>query len=261
MMKRTVVSMLAALVILTIGSPQPAFPQGGDDIKALMKEVEALKEGQTAIQRELQDLKTLLQGLRQPAARLAEPHNVVLSVDGAPSMGNGDAKITLIEFSDYQCPFCGRHVSQTLPRLITEYVKTGKVKYVLRDFPLGPIHPLAFKAAEAARCAGDQGKYWEMHDRLFSNQQALGPQDLPRHAEAVGLDVTRFQECLEKETHAAKIRQDLSDGEKAGVRGTPAFFLGLTDPNGSQVKALRSVTGAQSYAAFKTAIDSLLGSQ
>jgi predicted DsbA family dithiol-disulfide isomerase len=91
--------------------------------------------------------------------------------------------------------------------------------------------------------------------------QALGPKDLPRHAEAAGLDVTRFQECLEKETHAAKIRQDLSDGEKAGVRGTPAFFLGLTESNGSQVKAVRSVTGAQSYAAFKTAIDSLLGSQ
>jgi protein-disulfide isomerase len=108
---------------------------------------------------------------------------VVLSVDGAPSMGNGDAKVTLIEFSDYQCSFCGRHFSQTLPRLMTEYVKTGKVKYVLRDFPLEPIHPLAFKAAEAARCASDQGKYWEMHDRLFSNQQALGPKDLPRHAE------------------------------------------------------------------------------
>ena len=195
MMKRTVVSVLAALVVLTIGSPQPAFPQGGDDIKALMKEVEALKEGQTAIQKDLQELKTLLQGVRQPAARPAEPQNVVLSVDGAPSLGNGDAKVTLIEFSDYQCPFCGRHFSQTLPRLMTEYVKTGKVKYVLRDFPLEPIHPLAFKAAEAARCAGDQGKYWEMHGRLFSNQQALGPKDLPRHAEAVGLDVTRFQEC------------------------------------------------------------------
>ena len=135
------------------------------------------------------------------------------------------------------------------------------MKYVLRDFPLQAIHPLAFKAAEAAHCAGDQGKYWEMHDRLFANQQALGPEDLPRHAEAVGLDMIRFQECVEKETHAAKIRQDLSDGEKAGVRGTPAFFLGLTDPNGSQVKALRSVTGAQPYPAFKAVIDSLLASQ
>ena len=260
-MKRTVAPVLAVLVVLTLGSPQPGFSQAGDDIKALMKEVEALKEGQAAIQRELQELKTLLQGVRQSAARSAEPQNVVLSVDGAPALGNGDAKVTLIEFSDYQCPFCGRHVSQTLPRLMTEYVKTGKVKYVLRDFPLQAIHPLAFKAAEAARCAGDQGKYWEMHDRLFANQQALGPEDLPRHAEAVGLDMARFRECLEKEVHAAKIRQDLSDGEKTGVRGTPAFFLGLTDPNGSHVKALRSVTGAQPYATFKAAIDSLLASQ
>jgi protein-disulfide isomerase len=261
MKKLSILSVLPVLATLIIGFPQPGFPQGGDDIKALIKEVEALREGQSAIQKELQELKTLLQGARQAAARPPEPQNVVLSIDGAPSVGNGDAKVTLIEFSDYQCPFCGRHFSQTLPRLMTEYVKTGKVKYVLRDFPLESIHPQAFKAAEAARCAGDQGKYWEMHDQLFGNQQALGPQDLPRHAEAVGVDVTRFQQCLEKETHAAKIRQDLNDGEKAGVRGTPMFFLGLTDPNGSQVRALRAVNGAQSYPAFKAAIDSLLTSQ
>ena len=148
-----------------------------------------------------------------------------------------------------------------MPQIEREYIKTGKLKYVARDFPLESIHPLAFKAAEAAHCAGEQGKYWEMHSRLFENQRALSLKDLPQHAQALGLDAPKFQQCLESGKYASRIRKDLADGQKAGITGTPGFFLGVTEPNDPKVKALRVLKGAQPYASFKDAIDSLLSSQ
>ena len=129
---------------------------------------------------------------------------------------------------------------------------------MIRDFPLESIHPQAFKAAEASHCANEQGKYWEMHDRLFANQKELGVKDLPKHAEALGMDVTKFQQCLESGKYAARIRKDLTEGQKLGITGTPGFFVGVTDPNGTEVKVLRQIKGAQPWAAFQGAIDSLL---
>ncbi len=148
-----------------------------------------------------------------------------------------------------------------MPQIESEYIKTGKVKYVVLDFPLESIHKNAFKAAEAARCAGEQGKFWEMHDRLFANQQALASNNLPQHAQALGLDVPKFQHCLDSEKYAADIRKDLAEGQKAGVTGTPGFFLGMTNPNDSKVKTLKVLKGAQPYTSFKDAIESLLSSQ
>ena len=148
-----------------------------------------------------------------------------------------------------------------MPQIEKEYIATGKLKYVVRDFPLEAIHKDAFKAAEAAHCAGDQGQYWEMHTRLFANQRALGPKDLPQHAQAQGLDVPKFQQCLDSGKYAARIRKDLEDGQKAGITGTPGFLFGLTEPNDPKVKVLRVLKGAQPYASFKDTIDSLLSSQ
>lgn len=130
-----------------------------------------------------------------------------------------------------------------------------------RDFPLESIHPQAFKAAEAAHCAGDQGKYWEMYERLFANQRALGPSDLPGHAGALGLDLAAFQGCLDGGKHAARVRRGLDDGQKAGVRGTPTFFLGVVDGGDAKVRVLRVIRGAQPFAAFKAAIDAALADQ
>jgi protein-disulfide isomerase len=124
------------------------------------------------------------------------------------------------------------------------------------DLPLESIHKLAFKAAEAANCAGEQGKYWEMHDRLFANQKTLEP--WKSHAEALGLDVSRFEECLNAGKQAEEIRKDMAEGQKAGVTGTPTFFLGYTDPSSSKVKTLMRFTGAQPFSAFKAQIDRLL---
>jgi protein-disulfide isomerase len=146
-----------------------------------------------------------------------------------------------------------------MPQIEKEYIETGKVKHVFMDFPL-PMHKNAQKASEAGHCAGDQGKFWEMHDKLFVNSRALGAEDLLKYAEALGLDMKKFKECLDGGKSAEQIKKIMAEGMKAGVAGTPAFLLGFIEPDG-KVKATKKVSGAQSYATFKTAIDELLSSK
>lgn len=249
-------SVVLAVLLVSAAGAQPS-----EEVSALSKEIEALKAGQAAIQRDLQEIKALLRGAQAgQAAAPAEPQEVVVSVEGAPFKGDNGAKVTLVEFTDYQCPFCSRHFRQTWPQLEQNYVKRGKVKFVLRDLPLESIHPMAFKAAEASHCAGDQGKYWEMHDRLFASQNAIARKDLSAHAQAIGLDVAAFDKCVDSGKSAMRIRKDVSDSQKAGVRGTPTFFMGLTDPNSGQIKAVRVLRGAQPYETFREALDALLAS-
>jgi protein-disulfide isomerase len=147
-----------------------------------------------------------------------------------------------------------------LPQIEREYIQTGKVRYVVRDFPL-PTHRHAFKAAEAAHCAAEQGRFWEMHARLFEHQNALDVEALPQHAQALGLDLPRFQQCLQQGRYAEAIRRDLEEGRRAGVRGTPTFFLGVLEPDGARVKVQRVIVGAQPYAAFREALEALLAAQ
>jgi len=127
------------------------------------------------------------------------------------------------------------------------------------DFPLD-MHKNAFKASEAGLCAGDQGKFWEMHDMLFANQQALKPEDLIKHAEALGLDAAKFKDCLDTGKHAEEIKKRMAEGQKAGITGTPAFLLGFVEPDG-KVKAVKKISGALPYASFKAAIDEMLSSK
>lgn len=247
---------LAAVALLGLWFSAPALSQPNQEVEQLKKEVEALKEGQAAIRKDLEELKGLLRG--RQAARPAEPQSSILSANGAAFLGDKNAPVTLIEFFDYQCPFCARHVRETLPQIERDYIKTGKLKYVIRDFPIESIHPQAFKAHEAARCAAEQQKYWEMHARLLANSQALSGNGLEGHARALGLDVPSFQLCMDSGKHAAGVRLDQAEAGKVGVNGTPSFFLGLTDPNDSKIKALRTIRGAQPFGAFKEAIDNLL---
>jgi protein-disulfide isomerase len=235
---------------------QPSYSQSAEEFKALENEVKALKEGQQAIQKEIQEIKSSLRAQQEPPAPPAFKETV-MSIEGYPFMGNKDAKLTIIEFSDYQCPFCSRHLRETMPQIEKDYVKTGKLKYVFRNYPL-PFHQQASKAAEAANCAGDQGKFWEMHDRLYANQNALDEKNLPEHAKAVGLDLEKFQDCLSSGKHAQEIKKDIEDGQKVGIDGTPSFLLGFTEANGARVKAVKMIVGAQPFTDFKEAIDSLL---
>ena len=129
------------------------------------------------------------------------------------------------------------------------------------DFPLESIHKNALKAAEASRCAGDQGKYWEMHDQLFANSTALEMVDLTRYATTLSLDLMKFQECLDAGRYVDEIRRDISEGNKASVRGTPTFFIGVSDRESTSIKVLKVLRGAKPYIEFKEVFESLLSAQ
>lgn len=241
------------VALLTAAATVPA--QTDEELKSLRREIETLKQGQTAIRKQLQELQDVLRGTGQaPSPQARGP----ISVHGAPFKGDRNAAITLVEFSDYECPFCGLYFRDTLGQIERDYIKTGKLKYVFRDFPLEGMHPKAFKAAEAAHCAGEQGRYWEMHDQLFGQQSALDRGHLSGHAKALSLDLPAFEQCLDSERHAALIRKSLNEGHQAGVRGTPTFFLGRTDADGGSLKTPLTIRGAQPYTAFKQALDRLL---
>jgi protein-disulfide isomerase len=247
--------LLAAIVIAwcLIPAGQAGLAQSNEDIKTLIKEIQEMKAAQEAMQKDITAIKERLIPKPPPPFKGAD-----ISIQGDPVMGNKDAKVTLVEFTDYQCPFCGRAFRQTYPPVVAEYVKTGKVKYVLHDFPLEQLHPNAFKAAEAARCAGDQGKYWEMHDRLFGDQKALDEKGLEASAQALGLDTKQFQQCLDTGKYKAEIESEIQAGKELGVTGTPTFFLGPSGAEPGKFRATKKIGGAFPYTAFKQAIDDII---
>src|SRR6266496_63265 len=255
-MKTKGIGILCGLVLLGFltACTGQAQSQSNDDLK---KEIQSLKEGQQAIQKDLQEIKKLLAARPAAAAIPEQAMNAVISVDGVPFKGDKNAKVTLVEFSEFQCPFCGRHVRETYPQLEKEYIQTGKVKYVFRDLPLESIHKNAFKASEAAHCAGEQGKFWEMHDRLFANQNSLEPAMLTGHAQAIGVVAKKFQACLDSGKYAAEIRKGIAEATKYGITGTPTTVIGLTQPNDKTIKVVKVIRGAQNISAFKEALDSL----
>jgi len=172
---------------------------------------------------------------------------VDVSIDDDAVEGDPNAPVTIIEFSDYECPFCERFYSQTLDQIRNQYIETGKVKIVFRDFPLS-FHQQAQKAAEAAECAGEQGKYYEMHDKLFESGVSGGVDSFKKYAEELEMNKDDFNSCLDSGEMASEVQKDFQDGQKFGVRGTPAFFI-----NG------KMISGAQSFAIFQQAIDEELG--
>jgi protein-disulfide isomerase len=225
-------------------------------------EVETLKHDLGRLKVELEGIKLELERmgqrlLRRPAPSTRPPDRMAqVRMAGNPILGRPDAPLTLIEFSDYQCPYCRRFFETTLPALKTEYIETGKVRYIFRDYPLDRLHPQARKAAEAARCAGDQGHYWAMHDVLFRHQQALQVEWLQAYAQSLRLDPVAFDACVAQGTYAAAVQQDVDDGTAAGVKGTPAFFLGKTRPEDTMHGTF--ISGAQPLTAFREAVERLL---
>ncbi len=186
--------------------------------------------------------------LREKAkiAILLRPPKTEVAVDETRIRGDKNAPVTIVEFSDFQCPFCQR-IQPVLLDLLAKY--KGQVRVSYRDFPLSVIHSRAKQAAEAARCAGEQGKFWEYHDRLYADNTKLSEQDLLAHAKELGLDEQPFGACLTSGKYAAAVDEDEKAGERVGVSGTPAFFV-----NGVVLE------GAQPITAFQNLIDSELKS-
>jgi len=172
--------------------------------------------------------------------------NPQVSPDDDPSWGPADAPVTIIEFGDYQCPFCKRFYDETLPQIQETY--EGQVRFVFRDMPLTSIHPDAQKAAEASECADDQGLFWEYHALLWANQQELDVPNLKAYAGELGLNAATFDDCLNSGKNTQEVQKDYGDAISYGVQGTPSFFI-----NGQQL------TGAQPFSEFQTIIDNLLG--
>ena len=167
-------------------------------------------------------------------------------IDDDDVKGDPNAPVTIIEFSDFECPFCARFYSQTLGQIDAKYIQTGKAKLVYRDFPLG-FHPQAQKAAEAAECAGEQGKFWEMHDKLFEDGVQGGVTSFKQFAKDIGLTPGEFDSCLDSGEMSAEVQKDFQDGQRVGIRGTPGFVI-----NGELI------SGAQPFQAFEEVIEAKL---
>jgi len=214
----------------------PPYEQVKDQIAQFMQRP-ALQKAQQAFVEQLKKEFAVVVALKPPRFEVAAE---------GQEKGAKAAPVTIVEFSDFQCPFCSR-AEETIAKVMKEY--DGKVRLVYRDFPL-PFHPQAQKAAEAAQCAADQGKYWPMHEKLFASQQALDPSALKGYAKELGLDEAKFGKCLDSGEKAKMIEASKQAGEKVGVTGTPAFFV-----NGYQL------TGAQPFEEFKTIIDGELAAK
>jgi len=183
---------------------------------------------------------------RTAVAILLEPPRFKVAEAGRPSRGPAGAPVEIVEFSDFQCPFCLR-AHPTVTQVLSTY--GDRIRFVYRNYPL-PNHPNAWPAAEAAACAGEQGKFWEYHDRLFDNQSKLGEADLKQHAAALALDTAKFDACVDSHKYKSDVDADVAAGEEAGVSGTPAFFI-----NG------RQLDGAQPFETFKRVIDEELAAK
>lgn len=248
--KFTLTLLYSPLLILSAPAPGQTVE---DRLRSLSVEIEALKESNAAMRKELDSLRGLLKPAQPPPFK-----PVRLNIEAAPALGSATAKVTLVEFTDYQCGYCARHSRDTLPQIKKEYIDTGKVKYVLRDLPIETIHPRAFEAAQAAHCAGDQGRYWEMHDKLFGAQKDMSPEHWSKHASDLGVNVEQFSACLASGKHAAFVRKSIQSGHQSGARGTPAAFLGLTQPGSSEFTATIYINGAHPFSTFQGAIERLL---
>jgi protein-disulfide isomerase len=239
--------LLVALAILAIVS---GCTSAGTDreVARMARRLDSLAVTVTA-------MNAALQGRQAPAA----PETLTVATTGAASLGRADAPVTIVEFTDYQCPFCGRHATTTFNDIKREYVDRGLVRYVLRDMPIAQIHPFAERAARAARCAGDQGpaKYWEYHHTLFETQRTLADSSFAGIATKVGLDRGRFDACLASDRFGAEVRQDAADAAAVQLTGTPGFVIGRTAPGG-KISGV-AIRGAYPFAQFKAAIDAALG--
>jgi len=240
--------MITAAVVTSL-TIFPSVARGGVD-----EEIVGLRKELADIKKELAEIKNILQGALKP--QIPSKITASVGVTDRPSLGSQNAPVTLVEFSDYQCPFCRRHFSTVYPILKKEYIDTGKLRYVFRDFPIASIHPQAPKAHESAWCAKEQNRYWEMHDILFKNSQDLSVPALKTYATKIALNAERFNACLESGKYTGEIEKEIAEATRAGVNGTPAFFIGSTG-SGEKITGTL-VSGAQPLARFKQVIDDLL---
>lgn len=204
-----------------------------------------------AILDELRQIRKLLEREdREPEPPPAPVGKLKLD-DGGFMLGSKDAPYTVVEFTDYECPFCRQFEMTTFPQLRKKYIDTGKIRFVSRNLPLS-IHPHAVRAAMAVMCAGDQGQFWKMRDLVFANQKALTDDGLTQDAKDLSLDIPAFQSCLQAKKHAPELRSDVKGAESLQLGGTPSFLVGKTTEDGVEGTILM---GTEPLAAFESAME------
>jgi protein-disulfide isomerase len=242
-------SVTAALVTVSAPAAQPSQ----DDFAKLKDQVAQLNTQQQQILASLDELKKMMKGPTQPA--LKPPPT--MTVTGELYKGEPSAKVAVIEYADFQCPFCRRFESQIYPNIRDAYIKTGKLKYFHRDMPLA-FHQGAMPAARAVHCASEQGKFWEMHDTLLGDAASLTPADIDQRAGQLGMDVPKLDQCISSDRFADIIQRSINEASAMQVSGTPTFIIGTLDANGNLMSVKKTVVGASPFEAFKAAIDPLL---
>lgn len=258
---RTVV-WLAVLITCSTSPLVEARPRGdhsGDDAQVTTATPASVDQQLEAIRKELAEIRRLLEERRAPQPASPALPREPLSITDAPAKGRRDAPLAIIEFADFECPYCGRYARETLPMLDREYIATGKLVYVFRHLPLAQLHPHAFNAAVVATCAARQGRFWEMHEQLIMHQTSLTDDDLLTRARVVGLALAPFNDCRISDG-PTRVRADLHAAESLGLSGTPTLLLGTTDPDG-RVRVRRIVTGAVPHFALTAMLSTLDPSQ
>lgn len=218
----------------------------------------------TEVRQELKQLRGEITSLKQDVKNISLPkakrQKIVSSVElgNMPRLGSKDASVVIVEFSEFQCPFCSRHFKQTMPLIKSNYIDSNKVQYVMRDFPLS-FHQNARGAAIAVRCAAEQKEtaYWAMHNELLEKgSSSLNTANYKKVAENLKLDTVKYAKCLEESTIAKKVDEDIAYGQQVGVSGTPAFFIGKIE--GDKIVNVKRLVGAQPFSNFSRVIDSFL---
>ena len=241
--------LVACIFMAVLGVYAQSIQQPETNDSDLAKRVAALEQGQ---QQMLQELK-LLEAKVGPAAT-GIPTS--FKIQSEPSIGERSAPVAIVEFADFECPYCGQFERDTYPQVLENCVKTGKAAFFFHDVPLS-AHAHALDAAIAARCAGEQGKYWEMHDDLFAHQSELA-RTILADGEKWGMDAAKFHECVSSGRYTAAIQKSAQDAEQLGVRATPSFLIGTLDADGHELKVMRALRGAYTYEAFKAVLDGVL---
>ena len=248
---------LAAPILFFLGAiaffnVKTAEAQQEDWVKdEILLQLMELRKELKSVKSDLADLKNALerQVKREP---IPKPQQV--SLNSSIQFGDERASLAIVEFTDYQCPYCARHNQSVLPEIKEKLIKTGKARYVLYDFPLS-FHAQAKTAAVAARCAGKQDRYWEMHTALFQNQRNLGEDFYGSKAKELGLDESAFGDCISDPSVTAKVEASIDYGNRIGVTGTPKFFVGKVRED--VITDVIVISGAQSFGAFSRAIENL----
>ena len=254
---------IAATAFLALFLAADIGAQSSADYQALRKELDLMRQRLAELQKEVDALKAArgtapVDNAPATGTAIVPMTNVVLNLSRAPIRGAVSAKVAMVEVSDFECPFCGRYARDTAPAIKKQYVDTNRIAYAFIHMPIA-THAFAFKASEAAACAGDQGRFWEMHDLLFARQgTALAPAYLPGKGDTLGLEKAAYTSCLTTSKHAAYIKADVAQLQQYPRTGTPTFYIGSLDPATKMFRSAVRIVGAKSFAIFQQALDEQL---